>query len=130
MGSVDEPYATNGAWMMNFATYIAIRKLKASTGGSYIFPPEPRVDGRPALLERPVILSPSMPNMGASAKPVCYGDFSRFIRFQQGDIAIRVWKERYAEYDQVAYSGVLRTDGHLLRSDTINPVAYLQMAAS
>jgi HK97 family phage major capsid protein len=128
-GSVDSAYGMNGSWLMKFSTYISILKLKASTGGQYVFEVEQDAGGRPLLLGFPVYLSPSMGAMTSGEKPVTFGDHSRFIRRQvRNSFAVKTYVERYAEYSQLAYEAFLRVDGDLAKTATSCPVKFLQMA--
>jgi HK97 family phage major capsid protein len=66
-----------------------------------------------------------MPNLGAGAKPVIYGDLSMYYIQEVDTIDIRCLKERYADYGQVAVGAMLHTDGNLA---DVNAVKHLLMA--
>jgi HK97 family phage major capsid protein len=71
-------YAQSGAWLMNRTTMGLIREMKDSTGRylfDYMSPLDK--DGLPSIQGRPVIDCPSMPNVGANAFPVVFGDISQ-----------------------------------------------------
>ena len=83
IASVDPAYAVNGGFLLNISTLTGLRKAKASTAGCYLIDidRDPNT-GRTTLFDYPVYISPSLANMGASAKPIAFGDLSRFIRRQ------------------------------------------------
>jgi HK97 family phage major capsid protein len=137
MSSVDSAYAQNGSWMMRFATYAAILKLKGSTSGDYLFPASTNSGGRPTLLGFPVYLSPAMPAMTTGRKSISFGDHSRFYRRQvQNSLVVNVYSERYAEYGQIAYETMLRVDGALMKAPDLStspavsqsPLKYITQA--
>lgn len=77
--SITKTYRNNGAWMMNATTLGAIRKLKDTTG-AYIWQ-RSLAEGQPeTILGRPVIEAPDMPDVGADAFPILFGDFTRAYR--------------------------------------------------
>ncbi|HZQ96550.1 MAG TPA: phage major capsid protein, partial [Candidatus Sulfotelmatobacter sp.] len=128
--SVDPAYQANGSWLMARPTFTSLLKLKASTGGTYLF--ESAIDsaGRPTLLGFPVYLCPSMPAATAGLKAISFGDHSKFIRREvKGSLAVKTYVERYAELGQVGYEVFYRCDGGLLKSASNSPVKYLQMHA-
>lgn len=70
-------YAQNAAWLMNRTTLATVRKLKDAQG-AYLWQPSIQA-GQPAtLLGRPVIEAVDMPNVGAGAFPIVFGDFSGY----------------------------------------------------
>ena len=77
MAKLPSIHAQNGAWLMNRFTLAAMRKLKDAQG-AYLWQPSIQV-GQPAtLLGRPVIEATDMPNIGAGATPIVFGDFSGY----------------------------------------------------
>ncbi len=117
VASVDPAYAANGGFLMNITTLTALRKLKASTAGSYLLDFDRDPNGRLMLFDFPVFISPSLANMSAGTKPIAFGDLSRFIRRQvRNSLAVKVYNERYAEKGQVGYESFLRVDGKLAKA--------------
>lgn len=131
VASVDPAQGQNGAFLMNFATFTALRKLKGSTSGDFLLPiGRDAATGRPTLFNMTVYLSPSMPNMTTGQKSVAFGDLSRFLFWQtRGSLTTKVYVERYADYGQIGYEGFWRVDGALAKP-TNSPVGirYLQQA--
>lgn len=133
--SVDPGHVEEGAkpgWMFNNTTAGVLRKLKDSQN-RYLWMDSPR-EGQPdTLLGAPVRINQYMPDIGASAKPVLFGDYMKFKLRVVGKLRLRVLKERRAEFDQVGFIGFMEADGALLvpsSNAALSPVRSLQMAAS
>ena len=58
IASVDEKYAANGAFLMATSTMIALRKLKSTSGGSYLLPFGKDAGGRKTLFDFPIHICP------------------------------------------------------------------------
>lgn len=72
-------YAARASWGMNRATIAKVRKIKNTTG-DYLWQPSLQ-DGNPGLLlGRPVVELPDMPDLGAGAIPIVFGDFASGFR--------------------------------------------------
>jgi HK97 family phage major capsid protein len=119
-GSLAEPYTESGsvAFLARNATVTAIRNLKASTGelvgNAY-------VNSSPA----PFYVDPSVPALGANAKSVLVGDWSRyFVRMVNGI--------RFERSEDFAFANDLVTFRVLLRADAavIDPSAIKWFANS
>jgi HK97 family phage major capsid protein len=125
--SIDPAYRQNGKWMMNDSTFKALRKLKDSTNNP-IFQLSMR-DGEPTtLLGKPVIINNDMAEIGASAKSVLFGDFSKYKVRRVKNYGVKRLVERYADYNQTGYILFVRLDGKLIDAGT-NPVKHLLHAA-
>ena len=76
--SIKSDYGRNGTFIFNRTTLGAIRKLKDSAG-QYVFQAGMMLtSGVPnTILGYPYVEMPDMPDVGSSAKPVAFGDFSR-----------------------------------------------------
>lgn len=132
MHSVDPAYQDGAAWMFNFATLGALKKLvdadqrplwqHSMTSGL--------ADGVPSLLlGKPYKINQQMASMVADAKSILYGDFSKYIVREVKDVTLRRLDERYADYHQVAFLASMRCDGDLLDAGT-NPVKCIRQAGS
>jgi HK97 family phage major capsid protein len=73
-------YRRNSVWMMNGSTLAAVRKLKTTGGGDYIWSPSIAPGQPETLLGRPVIESIDMDDIEANSFPVALGDFSQAYR--------------------------------------------------
>ncbi len=72
-------YRNNGSWLMNGTTLGIARTLKDGQG-NYLWQPSFQQGQPSTLLGRPVIEDPTMPNIGANAFPIIYGDFNKAYR--------------------------------------------------
>ena len=107
----------NGAFLMSTATLTVLKKLKASTGGSYALDIDRDAVGRTTLEGYPIFQSPSMPSIASTAKIIAFGDLSRFIRRQvRNSLEIKIYRERFAELGQLAYESFLRVQGRLAKA--------------
>ena len=109
-------YRVNAFWIMNDLTAAVIRKLKDSGGGAgfgnYIWQPGLQAGQPDTMLGKPIVTDPTMAVPAANAVSVGFGDFSAYyairdvvgMRFERSD------ESKFAT-DQVAFRGILRTDG-------------------
>jgi HK97 family phage major capsid protein len=124
--SVIPQYRPRGSFIMNDSTIKVVRKLKDTTG-QYIWQPA-LVAGQPdTILGRPVYADPNMDALGATKKPIAFGDFGGYfirdvtpIRFERSD-------DFAFGTDLISFRALYRTDGKL--GDT-NAVKVYATAAS
>jgi HK97 family phage major capsid protein len=109
-----------------------LRKLKEATGGStYIFPlGGTDAEGNFTLCGFPVRISPSVAAIATGAKSIVFGDLSYFVgRTVTDEWRVRRFRERYAEYDQVAYCAYTRANAGVAKASTADaPFKFLQHA--
>lgn len=125
--SVGRAYRNNPAsrWMFADSSLKAFRKLKDSDG-RFIWSPGLGVDVGPTLLGKPYTINDDMDDIAGAAKPVLFGDFSKYIiRDVQAVVMMRL-VERYADYNQVGFMSFHRSDGDLVDAGT-NPVKHIVM---
>ena len=123
--SVDRAYrGPNAAFMMHDSILLAIRKLKDTTNQP-IFS-QSYVQGEPdRILGIPVIINSAMDSTMASTKrSVLFGDFSKFFIRDCMDLQIVRLDERYAEYGQVAFVGLLRSDSKLINTAAVKRLTH------
>ncbi|KUF12410.1 phage major capsid protein [Pseudoponticoccus marisrubri] len=72
-------YRNAGTWMMNGSTLAAIRTLKDGHD-NYLWQPSYQAGQPETILGRPVIEAVDMPDIGAAASPIAFGDFKRGYR--------------------------------------------------
>jgi len=72
-------YRRNAVWMMNSTTQATVRKWK-DANGNYLYVPGLRAGEQDSLLGYPVRVNEDMPDIGANAFPILFGDFSRGYR--------------------------------------------------
>jgi HK97 family phage major capsid protein len=134
MNAVDPAYLNSdkAAFMMNWTTLLSLWKLRGANG-RLVFPPDFDDDGTPVLVGFPVGIAPSLPNVGASAVPIYFGDFAYFLtRVVLPQAAISIDRESRAEWGQTVFRAMLRAQGTVLLSaaSTTHPIAGLKNAAS
>lgn len=128
--SVDGAYrnAPGAGLMMNSQTQLALLLLKDTTG-QYLWRPAVAA-GQPNTFNGfPVYINEDMANIGASAAPVLFGDFSNYHITTYGTMRLEVARELHLANDQTGYYGFAYYGGRLVNAGT-NPVKKLVMAAS
>lgn len=127
--SVDPAYRASprARWMFNDTTLAAIRKLKDGQG-NYLWQMGDIRIGEPAqILGHPYSVNQAMADVAISAKPIIFGDFSRYIVRKVMGFQVLTLRERYAENFQVGLVGFKRFDGELMNTAAIK---HLLMAAA
>lgn len=105
------------AWVMNSATLAQVRKLKASDG-SFLWQPS-LMDGQPArLLGYPVVEAEDMPDVGAGAFPIAFGNFVNGYLIAERT-ATRILRDPYTNKPYVNFYATRRVGGQVLDSDAI-----------
>jgi len=127
--SVDPAYRAGAAFMMNEALGKAIRKLKYSGSGEYIWAPGLTQGAPDSLLGYPIRWNTYMDASPAATDVVAlFGNFRAgyVVRDVRGLRTVR-FGERYMDYDQIGLLAFQRSDG--TKQDT-NAYKSLVMAAS
>ena len=114
------PYRANAVWTMNAATLGAIRKLKDTTNNYLVT--ISGLAGAPAttILGRPVLEMPDMPDIGAGAFPVVFGDFRSGYRVFDR-VAISLLRDPYsvATKGKTRFHGRRRVAGGVAKAEAI-----------
>ncbi|MDE4173660.1 phage major capsid protein [Phaeobacter sp. PT47_59] len=79
MYALPATYRNAGTWVMNGQTLAALRTLKDGHG-NYLWQPSYQAGQPETILGRPVVEAVDMPDIGASAEPIIFGDFKRGYR--------------------------------------------------
>lgn len=118
--SVSPRNRVNGAFVASSQLLKAVRKLKASGSGDYVWQPS-YVAGQPAtLLGYPVYEDASLEDITAGKLVATFGDFQRGFGIRRaGQIEVAVDPSVYFANDQVAYRVKLRLDSKLLAGDAL-----------
>ena len=115
--SLDPAYRAggNGRFMFNDATLAAIKKLSfGSADARPLWIPSFR-DGEPdRILGYEYIINQAMADLGASAVPVLFGDFSEYQVKMARDITMFIFREKFMDFNQIGYMANARVDGRLL----------------
>lgn len=126
--SVADSYRQNGAaWLMRDLTAASVRKIRDGAGGTagqFVWQPSPTVgaiNGQPdRFLGDPVYLDPNVASMASNAKIVYYGDWSAYYIRDTRAFRLERSDDLYFDKNQVAFRGLLRTDGDLIDANAIN----------
>ena len=103
-------YRQNGKFVMNSATFGKILLLE-TTAGFPIFPPN-SLPG--TLFSKPIVFNEFMPSIGASAKTIVFGDFSRaYILVDRAELRVQRLAERFAP--NIGLLPIKRTGGQVVR---------------
>lgn len=118
--SVNQRNRANGAFVCSTDLLKAVRKLKTSTGGDYIWQPS-YVDGQPAtLLGYPVYEDGKLEALTTGKTVAVFGDFRRGFGIRRaGQVEVAVDPSVYFANDQVAYRVKLRVDSKILAGDAL-----------
>lgn len=114
-------------FQMNDTTLAYVRKLKDGNG-NYLWQEANIRAGEPAsLLGYRYEVNPSLANIAASAKPIIFGDHSRYLVRKVGTPGVIVFREKYMNELEVGFMAYRRIDGAGLNS---NAFKALTMAAA
>lgn len=125
--SVRQAFRRNGRFIVSDLAVRDLRKIK-DADGRWIWQEGSRVGEPTSLLGYPVDTEKNMPTPGASAKPIAFGDFKRYLFREVNGVRVAVLRERYlADEGKIGVLAWHRVDGGLL--DT-TAVKVAQQAAS
>lgn len=124
--SVKDVYQANAIWIMNSKTRTALRKLTDNVG-RYLLVDDLASPFGKTLLGKPVFVSDNMPDIGAGAKPIYYGDMSGLATKFSEELSIEVLREVYAAQHAIGVVGWLEFDAKVADQQKI---AVLKMADS
>jgi HK97 family phage major capsid protein len=115
-------YRQNAMFVMNRKTQSAIRKFKDASG-NYLWQPPATVSGRATLMGFPVIDAEDMPDVGANAFAVAFGDFRRgyLVVDRQG---VRVLRDPYSAKPYVLFYTTKRVGGGVQDFDAIKLLKF------
>ncbi|NGO51620.1 phage major capsid protein [Allomesorhizobium camelthorni] len=123
--SVDPAYRASPKcrWQFNDSTMATIRKLKDGQG-NYLWQMGDVRAGEPdRILAHTYSVNQAMANIGLSAKPIIFGDHSRYVVRKVRGFTVLTLRERYAENFQVGMVGFKRFDGELLNTAAVKHLA-------
>jgi len=122
--SLKSPYRNSAVFIANDLTIKALRKLKDSNG-QFLWNPSVVAATPDTVLGRPIYVSGYMPQIGAGAKAMAFGDFSFYwIADRKGRTFERL-NEIFADTDQVGFKATQRVDGKLTLPEAVK---VLQMS--
>jgi HK97 family phage major capsid protein len=113
-------YRQNAVWLMNDTTIKAIRKLKESTTGNYLWQPGLTAGQPDTIMGRPVYTLNTMPELGtASNRVIIFGDLSYYWIVDFGSESVRRLDELYSGNGQVGFRAYRRIGGNVMLDDAI-----------
>ena len=122
--TLDDQYRAKVVFLMHEDTAKVLQTLK-DENGRYLW--REALGGEPdRLLGRPVYTSRFMPKLAAGAKPVVFGDLSKYWIADRGNRTLRRYGEVFALRDQTAFVMTERVDGKLIVPEAVK---VIQMAA-
>jgi len=105
------------SWVMNASTLAEVRKIKTSDG-AFLWQPG-LVDGQPdRLLGYPVVEAEDMPDIGANAFPVAFGNFRAGYLIAERS-ATAILRDPFTNKPFVHFYATKRIGGQVLDSDAI-----------
>lgn len=115
--SLKQGYRSNANWMMNRTIQEAIRKFKDSTG-QYLWQPPVQAGQPQTILGYPVVDDDNMPNVGANAFPIAFGDFRRgYVIVDR--VGIRVLRDPFTNKPYVMFYTTKRVGGGVQNFEAI-----------
>jgi HK97 family phage major capsid protein len=124
--SVDPAYRQSPRcrWMFNDTTLAAIRKLKDGQG-NYLWQMGDVRSGEPDTFQgKPYSVNQAMADSAASAKPIIFGDMSKFLVRKVRGFEVMTLRERYAEKFQVGMIGFKRFDSELVNTGAVKHLIH------
>ena len=111
--SIPEALQNNACWIMNKATFTALRKLKDTTG-TYLLNPDIRQGFGWTLLGRPLFISENAP-----VDQIAYGDMSGlYVKLAQ-NVEIQILNEMYATSHATGVVGYVEFDSRIVEDQKI-----------
>jgi HK97 family phage major capsid protein len=115
-------YRQNATFVMNRATQGAVRKLKDAEG-NYVWQPAATVGGTASLMNFPVAESEDMPDIGADAYAIAFGDFRQGYLIVDR-VGVRVLRDPYSAKPYVLFYTTKRVGGGVQDFDAIKLLKF------
>ncbi len=124
--SLKPVYRQNGTWLMNDTTFSVIRKFKDGDG-NYLWRPGLLENAPDTLLGKPIAIDDNMPDIGAGAYPIAFGDFKRAYTIVDHVSGTRLLRDPYTTKGYVNFYVTKRLAGGISNSEAIK---FLKIATS
>jgi len=124
--SVDPAYRQSPRcrWMFNDTTLAAIRKLKDGQD-NYLWQMGDVRSGEPDTFQgKPYSVNQAMADSAGGAKPIIFGDMSKFLVRKVRGFEVMTLRERYAEKFQVGMIGFKRFDSELVNTGAVKHLIH------
>lgn len=115
-------YRQNAHWVMNRKTQATIRKFKDGDG-NYLWQPALSAQGRATLMGFPIAESEDMPDIGADAFALSFGDFNRGYLIVDR-IGVRVLRDPYSSKPYVLFYTTKRVGGGVQNFEAIKLMKF------
>lgn len=116
--TLNSSYRADAVWTMNSLTTGAIRKLKASGTGEYIWQPSLQVGQPDLLLGKPVETWEQMADVAGGALPIAFGDFKQGYLLTDR-VGLRMTRDNVTNVGFVRFYVRKREGGKPLNNDAI-----------
>lgn len=105
--ALPEAYRARATWRMNTRTLKKIRGLNDGQG-TYFYKEE--IKSAMTIEGKPVVIDENLPDMGAGAKFLVFGDFNYYQIADRGAMEIRRLNEKYSDTGMVGFRVTVRVD--------------------
>jgi HK97 family phage major capsid protein len=116
--TLNSSYRANANWVMNSNTMGAVRKLKASGTGEYIWQPSLQAGQPDLLLGKPVRAWEQMADVGGGNLPVAFGDFRQGYLLTER-VGLRITRDNVTNVGFVRFYVRKRVGGKPLNNDAV-----------
>lgn len=123
---VNQAFQTEACWTMNTKTFTDISLLKDGND-RYLIQNDITLSFPYRLFGKPVYISDNMPDIGAGATPILYGDYSGLAVNLHEDISMQVLYEKYATQHAVGIVAWIEVDSKVQDSQRL---AVMKMATT
>ena len=120
--AVKAGYRQNASWVMNRKTQATLRKLK-DADGNYMWQPPATPGSRAMLMGFPLVEAEDMPDIGADATPIAFGDFRRFYLVVDR-AGVRVLRDPYSAKPYVLFYTTKRVGGGIQDFDAVKLLKF------
>jgi HK97 family phage major capsid protein len=116
--SLKEIYAVKAKFLMSRATVQAIRMLKDTTNGKYLWQPSFNAGSPDTLLGAEVIQCPDMPGLTQDALSIAFADFKSAYQIVDRQ-SLKVLRDPYTEKPFIKFYTTKRVGGDVINFDAI-----------
>ena len=116
--ALKDEYARNATFLMNRLTVQAVRLLKETTTGNYLWMPGLAAGAPDTILGRPVQQAADMPTVASNALAVAFGDFRRGYTIVDRD-GIRTLRDPFTSKPFVKFYTTKRVGGEVVNGEAI-----------
>ncbi len=113
--------ARGSVWAMNSATALAVMQLKNSEG-VYYWEPSQTVGAPDIILARPIAYAEGMPDIGANAYPIVFGDFDGYMLLKRKELTVKRNEQKWMDYDRTGIFVKARLGGGVTLSEAFCPL--------